>query len=55
MSADYGFQPIGEIQPGVYKDIVICAELQLRLKAELGRAPTDEEFLAIAEASGVRL
>lgn len=55
MTADYGFQPIGELLPGVLKDIAICAELRLRLEAEQGRPVTDEEFLAVAQKAGVRL
>jgi hypothetical protein len=55
MTTDDGFQSVGEIQAGVLKDITICAELRFRLKAELGRAPTDEEVVAVARASGVRL
>lgn len=55
MSPDLRFVHIGEIIPGVLKDVSRCAELRPRLEAEWGRRLTDEEFLKAAEESGVRL
>ena len=37
------------------KQIVRRAELRPRLEAELGRALSDEEFIAVAEQTGMRI
>jgi hypothetical protein len=55
MKPDTGFEPISAILPDAVKEIIRRAELWPRLEAECGRPLTDKEFLAIAEASGVRL
>lgn len=55
MTSGKGFEHIGTIVPGVMKEISRRSELRPRLEAEWGRSLTDEEFLVIAEASGVRL
>lgn len=55
MTSDRGFTHLGEILPGVLKEISRRAELGLRLEAERGRSLTDEEFLAIADSEGPAL
>lgn len=55
MTGDDGFQHIGEILPGVLKELSRRAELHPRLEAEWGRPLTDEEFLTTAEKDGGRL
>lgn len=55
MTGDDGFQHIGEIMPGVLKEISRRVELRLRLEAERGRPLTDEEFLSIARKDGISL
>ena len=55
MTLANGFAPIGEILPGLIKEIVRRAELRLRLEAEWGRPLNDEEFLAIAKRDGEEL
>jgi hypothetical protein len=55
MITDHGFAHIGEIMPGVLKEISRRAELRLRLQAEWSRPLTDEEFLKVVEENGVRL
>lgn len=55
MRIGHGFQHIGDIMPGVLKEISRRAELWLRLEAECGRQMMDEEFLKVAEATEVQL
>lgn len=55
MTDGEGFQPIGNILPGVLKEISRRAELRLRLEAEQGRPINDETFLDIAGRDGVEL
>lgn len=43
--------PLGE----VLKEVLCRAELRHRLEAELGGPLTDEEFMAIAERTGVKI
>jgi hypothetical protein len=52
MKPDTGFEPIGAIIPGVWKEVSRRSELWPRLEAELGRRLTLEEFLSIAEQDG---
>lgn len=52
MSHSKGFEPIGDIIPDVLKKISQCAELRLRLEAELGRPVKDDEFRVQAERAG---
>lgn len=47
-----GFTHIGDIIPGVLKEIARRVELRERLEAESGRPLTDAEFLDIAEHGG---
>jgi hypothetical protein len=44
-------QPLGD----VLKEIARRAELRPRLEAEYGRSLTDHEFIAIADATGVKI
>ena len=55
MTSNHGFTPIGEILPGVLKDISRRAELRLRLEAEHGHPISDETFLDLAGRDGVKL
>lgn len=55
MTDGKGFEHIREITPTVEKEITRRAELRPRLEAELGRRLTDDEFIALAETTGVRL
>lgn len=55
MSPDHGFTHIGEILPGILKEVSRRAELRLRLEAEHGHPISDEAFLEIAERDGVKL
>lgn len=50
-----GLAHISEILPAVLKQIGMRAELRGRLEAEWGRPLSDEEFLEVADVSGVRL
>jgi len=50
-----GFVHVGTVMAEVLKEISRRAELRPRLEVELGRHLTDEEFLVIAEQSGVRV
>jgi hypothetical protein len=50
-----GFAHVGSVVAPVLKEVVRRAELRPRLEAELGRLLTDEEFIAIAEADGVKI
>ncbi len=49
------FTHIGDILSGVLKEVLRRAELRPRLEAEWGRPLTDEEFLMVAEKTGVSL
>lgn len=55
MTSDHGFTHIGDILPGVLKEISRRAELQLRLEVEHGRPINDETFLKIAGWDEVEL
>jgi hypothetical protein len=50
-----GFTSIGDELSGVLKEIHRRAELRPRLESEMGRQLSDEEFLTIAERSGVKI
>lgn len=50
-----GFSDIGSIVPDVLKEVSRRCELRTRLEAEWGRELTDAEFLAIAEAGGIKI
>jgi hypothetical protein len=50
-----GFSRIGSIMPEVLKEVSHRCELRARLEVELGRELTDEKFLAIAEAGGIKI
>lgn len=50
-----GFIHISLALSDVVKEVSRRAELRPRLESEMGRHLTDEEFLAIAEQSGVRI
>ncbi|UVT20560.1 MAG: hypothetical protein H8K03_01165 [Nitrospira sp.] len=54
MTRNHGFTHIAEELPGILKEAARRVGLRLRLKAQRGRPVTDEEFLAIADESGVR-
>ena len=45
----------GTVLAEVLKEVLRRAELRTRLEVELGRHLTDEEFLAIAEQTGMRI
>ncbi|MDR4468321.1 MAG: hypothetical protein MRJ68_08485 [Nitrospira sp.] len=53
--AESGFTPIADTLGDILKEINRRVELRLRLEAEMGRPLTDEEFIAIAERTGVRI
>jgi hypothetical protein len=55
MTPSHGLTHIRELLAGVVKEIVRRVELRERLEAEWGRPLTDEEFLAIAEAGGIKI
>jgi hypothetical protein len=55
MKESSGFTQIGEILNDVVKEIQRRAELRVRLEAELGRPLSDEEFIVIAERTGLRI
>ena len=55
MTPHRGFTHIGDILPGVLKEISRRAELRLRLEAEQDRPINDETFLDIAGRDGVEL
>ena len=50
-----GFTPIGDELGGVLKEIQRRSELRPRLEAEMGRPLSDDEFLQIAEHTGMRM
>lgn len=52
---DAGLTHIGNSLSAVFKEIVRRTELRARLEVEYGRALGDEEFLAIAEKSGLKI
>lgn len=49
------FASIGDVLGDVLKEIHRRSELRPRLEAEMGRSLTDDEFLAIAERTGVKI
>jgi|CXWL01.1.fsa_nt_gi hypothetical protein len=51
----HGFTPLSDTLGGVLKEIQRRSELRPRLDAEMGRSLNNDEFLAIAERSGVRI
>ena len=53
-ASNSGLTPIGDIINGVLKEIVRRVELRSRLEAEMGRPISDDEFLAIADKTGLR-
>jgi len=55
MKEPSGFTSIGEILGGFLKEIQRRNELRQRLQVELARTLTDEEFIAIAERTGMRI
>jgi hypothetical protein len=50
-----GFSHISESLRDILKEIARRVELRPRLEAELGRPLTDEEFIEIAESTGVKI
>lgn len=52
---DSGFTPTSGMLGGVLREIFRRAELRSRLEAEMGRPFSDEEFIAFAERTGVRI
>ena len=54
-SDDSGFAPIGGTLGDVLKEILRRVEVREQIEAELGRPVSDEEFLRIADASGLKL
>lgn len=50
-----GLECIGSIADGVFKEILRRAELRIRLEAEMQRLLSDEEFIAIADRTGMRI
>ena len=50
-----GFTSLGDELGAVLKEIHRRCELRPRLEAELGRPLSNEEFLVIAERSGVKI
>ena len=50
-----GFTHIGDVLGDVLKEIRRRSELRPRLEAELSRQLSDEEFLVIAERTGMRI
>lgn len=49
------FDHVSDVLGDVLKEIVRRGELHARLTAELGRPPTDSEFLTIAEGEALKL
>ncbi len=54
-SSSTGFSAIGEIINYVLKEVRRRSELRPRLEAELGHPLTDEEFITIAESTGIMI
>ena len=54
MDAD-GFEHIDSTLSEILKEILRRAELRPRLEAEMGRPLNDEELIAIADRSGLRI
>jgi len=52
---DGGFVHVGTVLGGVLKEVARRTELRFRLEAELGKPLSDEEFLAIADRTGMRI
>lgn len=50
-----GFPHIGKSVGDVLKEVLRRFELRPRLEAELGRELSDEEFIRIAEATGLKI
>jgi len=50
-----GFIHISSFLPDLLKEVERRVQLRTRLEAERGRELTDEEFIRIAESTGVRL
>lgn len=50
-----GFTSVGDELGGVLKEIDRRSELRPRLEAEMGQELSDEEFLVIAERTGMRI
>lgn len=50
-----GLTHIGHTVGEILKEVLRRAELRPRLEAELGRPLSDEEFIAIAESTGMRI
>jgi EAL domain-containing protein (putative c-di-GMP-specific phosphodiesterase class I) len=50
-----GFTSIGQELGHVLKEIVRRSELRQRLEAELGRTISDEEFIEVAEQTGLKI
>jgi hypothetical protein len=55
MTPSHGLTHIRESLADVVKEISRRVELRERLEAEWGRQLTDEEFVAIAEAGGIKI
>lgn len=55
VDCDDAFAPVKSVIGEVLKEILRRAELRPRLEAELGRPLGDEEFIAIAEATGIKI
>jgi len=51
----HGFTQISKIIGDVVKEISRRQELRLRLEAEMRRPLSDEEFLAIADRTGLKI
>lgn len=54
-STDYQLTPIGNVVSDMLKEISRRAELRPRLEAELGRVLSDEEFIKLADDTGLPL
>ena len=50
-----GFTRIGETINTILKEVLRRTDLRSRLEAEMARALSDDEFLAIAERTGIRI
>lgn len=55
MTQNRGFEHVGNILPGVLKEVSRRAELRPRLEAERQQPVSDEEFLTLAEKTGERI
>lgn len=54
-TAEASLAHISEPLADLLKEILRRTELRPRLEAEMGRALTDEEFIAIADRTGMRI